>query len=108
MGVGPVAGRLLEQADRVTGEAVIVNATAAQQYFGGQAVGHTLRTKGRAPRQWRIVGVVPAIRHGGPQGRVGPEMYVLPDPHEAAESTTTLAMIMRLREGASLSIEQLN
>ncbi|MGH9369921.1 MAG: FtsX-like permease family protein [Vicinamibacterales bacterium] len=55
----------------------------------------------------RIVGVVPNIRHGGPQGRVQPEMYVLPDPNDPDTSSMQLAMVMRLREGTSLSIDRL-
>jgi hypothetical protein len=55
----------------------------------------------------RIVGVVPNIRHGGPQGRVQPELYVLPDPNDAETSSMRLAMVMRLREGAYLSIDRL-
>jgi predicted permease len=107
MGVAAVAGRLLEDADRVTGEPVVVNATASQQYFGGNAVGHTLRKGGKHPRHMRIVGVVPDIRHGGPRGRVQPEMYVLPDPTVADASSMQLAMVMRLRGGMSLSIDRL-
>jgi putative ABC transport system permease protein len=107
MRVRPLAGRLLEDADRVTGEAVIVNAAASQRYFGGDALGHTLRSDDKIPRQWRIVGVVPNIRHGGPQGRVEPEMYVLPDRNQTETWSTTLAMIIRLREGTSLSIDRL-
>jgi putative ABC transport system permease protein len=107
MGVRPLAGRLLEESDRVSGEAVVVNAAASQDYFGGNAVGHALRTGDKTPRQWRIVGVVPNIRHGGPQGPMGPEMYVLPDRNETEPWSTTLAMIMRLREGASLPIDRL-
>jgi putative ABC transport system permease protein len=108
MRVRPLAGRLLEESDRVTGgEAVVVNAAASRRYFGGDAVGHTLRSGDKIPRQWRIVGVVPNIRHGGPQGQVEPEMYVLPDPNRTDTSSLTLAMIMRLREGAPLSIDRL-
>jgi putative ABC transport system permease protein len=106
--VRPLAGRLFDESDRVTGgEAVVVNAAASQRYFGGDAVGHTLRSGDKIPRQWRIVGVVPNLRHGGPQGQVEPEMYVLPDPNRNDTSSLTLAMIMRLREGAPLSIDRL-
>jgi putative ABC transport system permease protein len=107
MGVRPLTGRLFEEADRVTGEAVIVNAAASQRHFGGDALGHTIRSGDKIPRQWRIVGVVPNIRHEGPQGRVQPEMYVLPDPNQTETWSTTLAMIVRLRQGASLSIDRL-
>jgi putative ABC transport system permease protein len=108
MGVRPLAGRLFDESDRVTGgEAVVVNAAASQRYFGGDAVGHTLRSGDKIPRQWRIVGVVPNLRHGGPQGQVEPGMYVLPDPNRNDTSSLTLAMIMRLREGAPLSIDRL-
>jgi putative ABC transport system permease protein len=106
--VRPLAGRLFDESDRMTGgEAVVVNAAASQRYFGGDAVGHTLRSGDKIPRQWRIVGVVPNLRHGGPQGQVEPEMYVLPDPNRNDTSSLTLAMIMRLREGAPLSIDRL-
>ena len=107
MGVRPLAGRLLEEADRAAAEAVVINATGAQQYFSGDAVGHTLRTSERTPRQLRIVGVVPDLRHGGPQGRVRPEMYILPNPQGSGESSMQLAMIMRLRDGASLPLDRL-
>lgn len=107
MGVRARAGRLFEEADRATGEAVIVNAAAAEQYFSGDALGHTIRAEGKKPRQWRIVGVVPVIRHGGPQGRVAPEMYVLPDPNGTETMFTRMAMVMRLRAGSSLSLDRL-
>ena len=68
MGVRPIAGRLFEDADRAAGEAVIVNATLSQKYYAGAPIGHTLATEGRGARRFNIVGVVPNIRHGGPQG----------------------------------------
>jgi putative ABC transport system permease protein len=108
MGVGPLAGRLLEPPDRAAGEAAVVNATVSSRYFGGNALGHTLKTSGKHPRLWRIVGVVPDIRHGGPQGRRRPEMYVLPDPAPSSESPLlTLAMVMRLHDGRSLTPDRL-
>jgi predicted permease len=107
MGVRPVAGRLFEDSDRALGEAVIVNQASAQQFFGGDALGHTLHTTGKTPRQWRIVGVVPNMRHAGPQGRIEPQMYVLPNPIETEPSSLRLAMVMRLRDPASLSIDRL-
>ena len=107
MDVRAIAGRLLEDADRVTGEAVLINAIASNQYFGGNAVGHTLRSAGRSPRQMRVVGVVPTMRHGGPQGRIRPELYVLPHPNDFDPRSLRLAMVMRLKDGASLPIERL-
>jgi predicted permease len=108
LGVRPIAGRLLEEADRATGEAVVVNSTTAQEYFGGNAVGHTLKAGTKNPRHLRIVGVIPNIRHGGPLGRVRSEMYYLPNPHEAeAAAALRLAMVMRLRDGSSLSLDRL-
>jgi len=107
MGVRPLAGRLPEDADRLTGEAVVVNATASEKYFGGNALGHIVRIDFKPPRQFRIVGVVPNLRHGGPQSRVEPEMYILPNPNPGDTSPVTLAMVMRLRDRASLSIDRL-
>ncbi len=107
MGVRPLAGRLFEDADRVTGDAVLVNATSSQQYFGGNAVGHTIRLGYKNPRLLRIVGVVPNLRHGGPQRRVQPELYTLPNPSDLEGTSMQLAMVMRLRDGASLSFDRL-
>jgi putative ABC transport system permease protein len=106
LGVHAIAGRLLEDADRGSGEAAVVNARVAEQYFAGDAVGHTLRTQGKNTRVWRIVGVIPVLRHRGPQGRTGPEMYVLPDP-VGEEDSRPLAIVMRLRDGAFLPIDRL-
>jgi predicted permease len=107
MGIHPLAGRLFEHADGATDEVVVVNAAASQQYFGGNATGHTIRSLEKTPRQRRIVGVVPNIRHGGPEGRAAPETYVLPDPAASETSSLTLAMVMRLRAGASLPADRL-
>ena len=107
VGVRPLAGRLLEDADVATGEAVVVNDILSRQYFSGAALGHTLETRGKTPRHWRVVGVVPNIRHSGPLGRVEPQMYVLPDPRAASPSSMQLAMVMRLRDGASLPLDRL-
>jgi predicted permease len=107
IGVHPIAGRLLEDADLAAGDAVVVNDTASRQYFSGDAVGHTLRTQGEAPRNWRIVGVVPNIRHGGPLHQMQPEVYVLPEPNATEPSSIHLAMVMRVREGASLPLDRL-
>ena len=107
VGVRPLAGRLFEEADRATGEAAVVNTTASQQYFDGNALGHTLRLGRTVQRHLRIVGVVPNIRHSGPLGRVEPEMYILPDPNAADTSSLQLAMVMRLREGTALPIDRL-
>ena len=106
--VTAVAGRLFEGADRADGDVMIVNATAARQFFGGDAVGHPVRMlDGTGGRRLRIVGVVPDIRHRGPQGRRQAEMYVLPNPKAGEAFSLRLAMVMRLRDGASLSIERL-
>jgi len=111
MRVRPIAGRLLEDGDRATGEAVVANVVASQRYFGGNAVGHTLRTSGKTPRQLRIVGVVPNVRHSGPQGRVEPQLYLLPDLSDAQSSFfasfARLAMVIRLRPGVSVPIDRL-
>jgi hypothetical protein len=107
MGVRPLAGRLFEDTDRATGDAAIVNAAAAEEYFAGDALGHTVRATRRNVRHLRIVGVVPNIRHGGPQRHVRPELYVLPDPNGTETMFTRMAMVMRLPAGSSLSVERL-
>jgi predicted permease len=107
MGVRPLAGRLFDEADRGTGDVVIVNAASSQRHFGGNAVGHTLRLQYDSKRHWRIIGVVPNIRHGGPEGGDGPEMYVLPDPQGPEKEPMTLAMVMRLRGQVFLPVHRL-
>jgi predicted permease len=106
MGVRPLAGRLLEDADRAAPDVALVNASAAQQYFDGNAVGHTLQLGMKNARYLRIVGIVPDIRHSGPMRRARPEMYLLPA-NETTGSDATLAIVMRLREGAALSNDRL-
>jgi predicted permease len=107
MDVRAIAGRLLEDADRVTGEAVLINAIASNQYFGGNAVGHTLRAGGRSPRQMRVVGVIPTMRLNGPRGRIRPELYALPHANDFDARSLRLALVMRLEDGVSLPIERL-
>jgi predicted permease len=107
VGVRPIAGRLFEDADRRTSDVVIVNATAAQRYFGGNAVGHTIRFGEDQPRHLRIIGVVPNLRHSGPDEQLRPAMYVLPSAFDIEGGAMRLAMVMRLRDGTVLSAERL-
>jgi putative ABC transport system permease protein len=108
VGVTPIAGRLLEDADRVTSDAVVVSESFARFYFGGHALGHTLRIgDAKNQRSLRIVGMVPDIKHRGPQGRHESQMYMLPDPNANPALRMRLAIVMRIRDGASLSIERL-
>ena len=108
MGVRPIAGRLFDDADRGTGEAALVSATSSRQHFDGNAVGHTLLVGSKDERTLRIVGVVPDIRHGGPQGRVEPRV-VRAAGSGGYERTilSALAVVMRLRDGTSLPAERL-
>jgi predicted permease len=107
MGIRPLAGRLLEDADRVTADVVVVNATASQRHLGGHAIGHTLTIGDKPPRLMRIVGVVPDLRYRGPERPVRPELYMLPDPNDAGRRDFTLEMVIRLREGTSLPLDRL-
>lgn len=109
VGVTPIVGRLLEDADRATSDAVVVSESFARAYFGGHAVDRTLRIgQAKSARPLRVVGVVPDIKHRGPQGRLEPQMYMLPDPNaNPGMFRIRMAIVMRLRDGASLSIERL-
>jgi hypothetical protein len=108
VGVTPISGRLLEDADRATGDAVVVSESFARVHFGGNALGRSLRMGNQKnQRQLHIVGVVPEIRHRGPQGRLEPQMYLLPDPNANPASRSRLAIVVRLRDGTSLSLERL-
>lgn len=108
MGVRALAGRVLDETDRTRADAVVVNASAAQRYFHGNAIGRMVKWGGKVPLHSRIVGVVPNIRHNGPEGKIGPEVYVLPDPTAPETSSPiALAMVMRLRDDASLPTARL-
>lgn len=107
IGARPLQGRLLEAGDRATGEPTVVNDVLSQRYFDGNAVGHTLTTDGKNSRRWRIVGVVANIRHDGPLGEVEPQMYVLPDPRSSIPTSQALAMVMRTRQGVTLTPDRL-
>jgi putative ABC transport system permease protein len=101
--VRPVMGRLFVEADRARGDAIIINATSAAKYFPDGPLGHTLQMQGKAVRVMRIVGVIPDLRHGEPSRPVQAESYVLPDLTE----TRALAVVLRPREGMSISHERL-
>ena len=51
----------------------------------------------RGKRQWRIIGVVPNIRHSGPDGGDGPEDVRTAGSQGPENAPMTLAMVMRLR-----------
>src|SRR5262249_20716436 len=58
MGVRPLMGRLLEDADVSAGEAAVISASGNVKFFNGAAVGHAVRTTAfGTPREFRIVGV---------------------------------------------------
>lgn len=103
----PLMGRLLTDADRATGDAALINATGNAKYFSGDAIGHTLVTSGPQPRAFRIVGVVPDLKHAGPLDRGGPQMYILPNVRSNAATATSLAMVMRVRGGGDLAPDRL-
>jgi predicted permease len=75
MGIPVRAGRLLTPADYAAGTAAaIVNETAAREMVpDGRAVGREL-TVGK--RTYAILGVVADIRHGGPFGQMGSEVFL--------------------------------
>lgn len=111
LGVRPIAGRLLADGDSSSGESpVVINDVSARTFFNDAPIGQTVRTDGKDARVFRIVGVVRNIRHGGPQSRVQPEMYMLPEPAVGGrdEWRTTMAIVMRLRKGASISEKRLH
>ena len=110
IGVRPVSGRLLEDSDLSSGEAALINATGNAKYFSGAAVGHILVTRDKAPRTFRIVGVVPDLKHGGPQepeDHSHGQMYILPDMRPAASTASTLAMVMHVRTGGTIAPDRL-
>ena len=108
MDVRPLMGRLFEHADLAAAEAALINTSGNTKYFNGAAVGHTFTTTiNKLPRQLRIVGVIPDIKHGGPQDRGGAQMYVLPDPRPDIPTMDALAMVMRVRGVGTIAPERL-
>ena len=69
---------------------------------------HAVRTTAfGTPREFRIVGVVPDLKHTGPQDRGAPQLYILPDPRGITPKTVALAMVMRVRGGGRISPDRL-
>jgi putative ABC transport system permease protein len=105
LGVRAIAGRLLNESDSAAGadgSPVVVNRTAVQRYFADGVLGRRLHTTGKNARTFRIVGVVADIRHNGPMGRIRPEMYMLPGALGSSLQSGPLAVVVRLRPGASV------
>lgn len=77
-GMPLLAGRDFADADRAGAEPVaIVNAAFARQYFGGDALGKTLRVAlGDDAPALRVVGVVGDVRQYGPQEDAPPIVHV--------------------------------
>jgi predicted permease len=105
LGVRAIAGRLLNESDSAAGadgSPIVVNRTAVQRYFADGVLGRSLHTTGKNARTFRIVGVVADIRHNGPMGRVRPEMYMLPGALGSSLQSAALAVVLRVRPGASV------
>lgn len=84
-----IAGRAFTERDDAGAEAVcIVNRSFAEQHYGGDALGKTVRMgrpgSGNVLPQMRIVGIVGDVRHQGPDEAATPTLYMpmtqLPDP----------------------------
>lgn len=75
-GMRLIRGRLFEDRDELAGAVpvVILNETAARQYFGGrEALGATVGLRGGAPA---VVGIVADVRLGGPEIDLRAEAYL--------------------------------
>ncbi|MEO7190336.1 MAG: ADOP family duplicated permease [Vicinamibacterales bacterium] len=109
LGVRAIAGRLPEESDVAAADAAIVDVASNDKFFAGGAVGHTLKMPtmaGKTPRFLRIVGVVPNLRLSGPEYRVQPEAYFLPDWSTETLDQGAFSMVVRLRPGVSFSGER--
>jgi predicted permease len=76
MGLHLVEGRFFSARDtETTSPVVVVNESAARQYFDGHAVGSRVQLFGPAPLE--VVGEVGDVRHTGLDAAPQPEMYLL-------------------------------
>jgi predicted permease len=103
LGVRPVFGRL-PVFGREEEEAVI-NEEAARAYERQSPIGDGITQQvGRGgSRHVRIVGVVPTLRHRGPQGRIDPAFYLPPNP----AYSPPMSIVLRFRPGASVAPDEL-
>jgi predicted permease len=75
MGIRLLEGRQFDWHDRSGSQGVVIlNETAARQLFPGRdPLDQTAVVEGR---ETRVVGIVPDVHEGGPEGKAGPQMYV--------------------------------
>ncbi len=110
LGLRATRGRLPADNDMTGGETTaVVNERAVARTFGGRVpIGDVLvqdvgrRSQSPATRT-RIVGVVPDIRHYGPQSAAAPSLYFLPSP----ETMGAFGLILRMRDGQTLPASRL-
>ena len=109
LGLAMIAGRTFNNADRSSGQAVlIINRTMAQKFFPGQdPVGKRIQTGDPDPRSpWEtIIGVVGDAKYSGLDSAPTPQLYV---PYTARGWTSfsrTMYLVVHARGGDPLALQ---
>ena len=104
LGVSPLAGRLFDDQDDITGKdhVAVLSASAWQTYFGRdpRAIGRSLSLNGT---NYTLIGVLPSNASFPADGEVWLPLSLLDQPTQASRVWHSVKVLGRLRPGVSLS-----
>lgn len=104
LGVSPLAGRLFDEQDEISGRdhVAVLSAAAWQTYFGGdpQAIGRPVSLNGTT---YTIIGVLPWGAAYPAEGEVWLPLSLLDQPTRASRVWHSVKVLGRLRPGISLA-----
>ena len=104
LGVSPIAGRLFDDQDDITGKdhVAVLSASAWQTYFGRdpRAIGRSLSLNGT---NYTLIGVLPSNASFPADGEVWLPLSLLDQPTQQSRVWHSVKVLGRLRPGVSLS-----
>ena len=104
LGVAPLAGRLLDDQDDITGKdhVAVLSASAWQTYFGRDpgTIGRSISLNGTS---YTVIGVLPSNASFPAEGEVWLPLSLLDQPTQASRVWHSVRVLGRLRPGVSLS-----
>ncbi|WP_348261824.1 ABC transporter permease [Telmatobacter sp. DSM 110680] len=104
LGVSPVAGRLFDNQDDITGKnnVAVISASAWQTYFGRDrsTIGRSISLNGTS---YTVIGVLPSNASFPAEGEVWLPLSLLDQPTRASRVWHSVKVLGRLRPGVSLS-----
>jgi len=104
LGVSPLAGRLFDDQDDITGRdnVAVLSASAWQTYFGRdpRAIGRSISLNGTS---YTVIGVLPSNASFPADGEVWLPLSLLDQPTQSSRVWHSVKVLARLRPGISLS-----